>query len=76
MIQKDFAGAVDLLLSFTSEYDKDENTKLRESMDDKSKYPEALKIIPKGMDLEKITLKEMIEHDDPVKALRAFTIIN
>jgi len=68
LIQKDFAGAVDLLLSFTSEYDKDENTKLRELMDDKSKYPEALKIIPKGMDLEIIALKEMIEHDDPVKA--------
>ena len=74
LIQKDFAGAVDLLLSFTSEYDKDENTKLRELMDDKSKYPEALKIIPKGMDLEKIALKEMIEHGDPVKALRALPL--
>jgi len=62
------------LLSFTSEYDKDENTKLRELMDDKSKYPEALKIIPKGMDLEKIALKEMIEHGDPVKALRALPL--
>ena len=74
LIQKDFAGAVDLLLSFTSEYDKDENTKLRELMDDKSKYPEALQILPKGMDLEKIALKEMIEHDDPVKALRALPL--
>ena len=74
LIQKDFAGAVDLLLSFTSEYDKDENTKLRKLMDDKSKYPEALKIIPKGMDLEKIALKEMIEHGDPVKALRALPL--
>jgi tRNA pseudouridine13 synthase len=74
LIQKDFAGAVDLLLSFTSEYDKDENTKLRELMDDKSKYPEALKIIPKGMDLERIALKEMIEHGDPVKALRALPL--
>ena len=74
LIQKDFAGAIDLLLSFTSKYDKDENTKLRELMDDKSKYPEALKIIPKGMDLEKIALKEMIEHGDPVKALRALPL--
>jgi len=74
LIQKDLAGAVDLLLSFTSEYDKDENTKLRELMNDKSKYPEALQILPKGMDLEKIALKEMIEHDDPVKALRALPL--
>jgi len=43
-------------------------------MDDKSKYPEALQILPKGMDLEKIALKEMIEHDDPVKALRALPL--
>jgi len=74
LIQKDFAGAVDLLLSFTSEYDKAENTKLRELMNDKSKYSEALQILPKGMDLEKIALKEMIEHDDPVKTLRALPL--
>ena len=74
LIQKDFAGAVDLLLSFTSEYDSIENTKLRELMNDKSKYSEALQILPKGMDLEKIALKEMIEHDDPVKTLRALPL--
>ena len=53
---------------------RDENTKLRELMADKSKYSEALKILPKGMDLEKIALKEMIEHDDPVKTLRALPL--
>ena len=74
LIQKDFAGAIDLLLSFTSEYDSDENTKLRELMSDKSKFSEALKILPKGMDLEKIALKNMIEHDDPIMALRALPL--
>ena len=74
LIQKDFADAVDLLLSFTSKYDRDENTKLRELMADKSKYSEALKILPKGMDLEKIALEEMIEHDDPIKTLRALPL--
>ena len=49
LIQKDFAGAVDLLLSFTSEYDRAENIKLRELMGDKSRFSEALKILPKGM---------------------------
>jgi len=43
-------------------------------MSDTSKYSEAIKIIPKGMDLEKIALKEMIEHNDPVKALRALPL--
>ena len=74
IIQKNFASAVDLLLSFTSEYDSDENTKLRQLMSDSSKYTEAIKIIPRGMDLEKITLKEMIEHNDPIRALRALPL--
>ena len=74
IIQKNFGGAVDLLLSFTSEYDSVENTKIRELMSDSSKYSEALKIIPKGMDLEKTTLKEMIEHNDPIRALRALPL--
>ena len=74
IIQKNFGGAVDLLLSFTSEYDSVENTKIRELMSDSSKYSETLKIIPKGMDLEKTTLKEMIEHNDPIRALRALPL--
>ena len=74
IIQKDFTSAVDLLLSYTSEYDKVENTKLRELMSDATRYPEALKILPNGMDLEKIALKEMIEHSDPVKTLRALPL--
>jgi len=74
IIQQDFAGAVDLLLSFTSEYDNTENTKIRELMSDTSKYSEALKIIPKNMDLEKIALKEMMEHNDPIKSIRALPL--
>ena len=74
IIQKNFTAAVDLLLSFTSEYDSNENTKLRQIMSDVSKYSEAIKIIPRGMDLEKITLKEMIEHNDPIRALRALPL--
>ena len=74
LIQNDFIGAIELLLSFTSEYDKVENTKLRELMADKSKFTETLKILPKGMDLEKTVIKEMIKYDDPVKAIRALPL--
>jgi len=74
LIKKNFANAIELLLSFTSKYDKPENTVLREMMADKSNYNDALKIIPGSMDLEKIALKEMIEHGDPVKALRALPL--
>ena len=43
-------------------------------MSDTSKYSEALKIIPKNMDLEKIALKEMMEHNDPIKSIRALPL--
>ena len=74
LIQKDFAQAIHLLLSFTSEYDTAQNIALRKMMADKSKYSEALKIIPNRMDLEKIALKEMLEHNNPIKALRALPL--
>jgi tRNA pseudouridine13 synthase len=69
LIQKRFDEAVNLILSFTSEYDSKENTKLRQEMADQSKFAELIKTIPKQMDLERILLKEMVEHADPKKAI-------
>jgi len=74
LLQKNYLNTIQILLSFTSEYDKPENTELRKMMSDKPKYHEALKIIPNGMDLEKIALKEMIESDNPVRAIRALPL--
>jgi tRNA pseudouridine13 synthase len=69
IIQKRFADAVNLLLSFTSEHDSKENTELRNMMSDLQNYSKALKMIPPQMDLEKTVLQEMITHGDPQKAL-------
>lgn len=69
IIQKRFADAIQLILSFTSEHDSQENTKLRAEMSDPSNYSKMLQTIPLQMDLERIILSEMIEHGDPQKAL-------
>ena len=74
LLQKNYLNTIQILLSYTSEYDKPENTELRKMMSDKSKYHEALKIIPNGMDLEKTVLKEMIESDNAVRAIRALPL--
>jgi len=74
IIQKRFADAVNLLLSFTSQYDSQENTKLRQEMADQANYSKILKVIPPQMDLEKIILQEMIDHGDPQKALHELPI--
>lgn len=68
LVQKRLSDAVDLILSYASEYDDPQNTKLRNLMADPSRYPEALQQIPPQMDLETILLKEMIQHADPHKA--------
>jgi tRNA pseudouridine13 synthase len=68
LVQKRFADAVDLILSYASEYDLQENIRLRKIMADRSKYADVIRIIPKGMDLERILLEEMITNDDPKRA--------
>ena len=74
IIQKRFSDAINILLSFTSQYDSQENTKLRQEMTDPSNYAELLKIIPPQMDLEKIIIREILEHGDPQKAIHAIPI--
>lgn len=74
IIQKNFDFAVETLLSYTSEYDSPENNKIRESLKDKSNYANVLKDMPYSMDTERMVLREMIDHGDPLKALRAIPI--
>lgn len=74
IVQKNFDFAVETILSHTSEYDSLENSKVRESLKDKSNYSNMLSKIPYSMDTERIVLREIIEHGDPLKALRAIPI--
>ena len=74
LLQKDYAKAITLLLSFTSKYDSKENSQLREKLSDKSKYSKLLEEIPFQMDLERIVVTEMIKDDNPKNAIRAIPI--
>ncbi|GKS67388.1 tRNA pseudouridine(13) synthase TruD [Nitrosarchaeum sp.] len=71
LLQRNFKNAVNLLLSFTSAYDSKENTEIREKLADPSNYKKYLDQVPPQMDVERIVLQEMIEHDDPQKAIHA-----
>ena len=74
LLQQNYTKAVNLLLSFTSEYDSAENTKLRKKLSDKSNYSKLLDEIPFQMDLERIVVNQMIQDDDPKKAIRALPL--
>ncbi|MFB5630277.1 MAG: tRNA pseudouridine(13) synthase TruD [Nitrosopumilaceae archaeon] len=74
LLQKDYDKAVDLLLTFTSKYDSNENSKLREKLQDKSKYAKLIDEIPYQMDLERIVIREIIKNDNSKNAIRAIPL--
>ena len=74
ILQNDFERAVSLLLSFNTEHDLPENTKIRKMLEDKSNYAAALNEIPPQMDIERVVLSEMVEHDDSLRAMRSIPL--
>ncbi len=74
IVQKNFKKAVELIVSFTSPYDSKENTEIREKLSDKSNYRQYFDQVPFQMDIERIVLEEMIQHDDEQKAIRMIPI--
>lgn len=70
IIQRNFEKVVDLILSFTSPFDSNENNEIRGKLKDKSNYQKYLDQIPPQMDIERIVLKAMVSHEDPQKAIR------
>ena len=74
ILQQDFDKTVDLILSFTSTYDSKENTEIRQKLSDKANYRQYFDQVPIQMDIERIVLKEMIEHGEPIRAIRAIPV--
>ncbi len=74
ILQKNFKKAVELIVSFTSSYDSEENTEIREKLVDKFNYERYFDQVPHAMDIERIVLHEMIKHGNEQKAIRAIPL--
>lgn len=74
ILHRDFKKAVDLILSFRSIFDSKENNEIREKLSDKSNYKQYFDKVPLPMDIERIVLKEMIEHGEAIRAIRAIPV--
>jgi len=74
IVQKDFKGAVDVLLSSNSEYDTNQNNEIRNIISQSRNYSEIIDKIPKSMDIELTVMREMEKSNDPVKAMRAIPL--
>ena len=74
ILQRDFKKAVALILSFTSIYDSKENTEIRNKLSDEKNYEKYFSQVPFQMDIERMVLKEMIEHGEPIRAIRIIPV--
>ena len=74
ILQQDFEKTVDLILAFTSTYDSKENTEIRQKLSDKVNYKQYFDQVPIQMDIERIVLKEMIDHGESIRAIRAIPV--
>ena len=74
ILQRDFKKAVELILSFTSKHDSKENTEIREKLSDPENYEKYFDQVPYQMDIERIVLKEMIEHGNTIRAIRSIPL--
>jgi tRNA pseudouridine13 synthase len=71
IVRRDFAKAVEFLLSYTTEYDTESSREIREKCRDPANYKQALKAMPRGMDIERQLLGALVAGKDGAAALRA-----
>jgi tRNA pseudouridine13 synthase len=74
IIKRNFLHAVQLLLSYTTEFDTQMSKEIRNRCSDPSNYRQVLKILPRGMDIERQVLSALVAGKDSIAALRAIPI--
>jgi len=74
ILKKKFDEAVDILLTYTTKFDSKFSIEIREKLKDIKNNPNIIKIIPKGMDIEKRIAYEITRGKDSISALRSIPI--
>lgn len=74
IVRRDFRRAVELLLSYTTEYDTSMSKEIRARSADPKNYSQVLRALPRGMDIERQVLSALIAGKDAISALRAVPI--
>lgn len=74
IVRRNFGRAVELLLSYTTEYDTPMSKEIRSKSADPGSYRQVLRMLPRGMDIERQVLSALVAGKDAVSALRAVPI--
>lgn len=75
ILKRQFSEAIEILLTYTTRYDSKFSIEIREKLKDIKNNPNLLKIIPKGMDIERKIAYEITKGNrDPISVLRSIPI--
>ncbi len=74
ILQKKYTKAVEILLTYTTKFDSKYSKEIRDKLSDIKTIPNIVKIIPKGMDIEKKIATEITKGKDYVSILRSVPI--
>ena len=75
IVKRNFTQAVGLLLSYTTEFDSQMSREIRNRCSDPKNYRQVLKILPRGMDIERQVLSSLVAGKNAIAALRAVPIM-
>jgi tRNA pseudouridine13 synthase len=75
IVKRNFIQAVELLLTYTTEFDTQMSIEIRNRCADPRNYRRVLKMLPRGMDIERQVLSALVAGGNAIAALRAVPII-
>lgn len=75
IVKRNFIQAVELLLSYTTEFDTQMSRDIRNRCADPRNYRQVLKMLPRGMDIERQVLSALVAGRNAIAALRAVPIM-
>jgi tRNA pseudouridine13 synthase len=74
ILKRNFSEAVNILLTHTTKFDSAFSIEIREKLKDLKNNKNIVKIIPKGMDIEKKMAEEIIKGKESISVLRSIPI--
>jgi tRNA pseudouridine13 synthase len=74
ILKRNFSEAVNILLTHTTKFDSAVSIEIREKLKDLKNNKNIVKIIPKGMDIEKKMADEIIKGKESISVLRSIPI--
>lgn len=74
LVTRDWRTATEIILKFSSPYESESTLELRAQITEAETYTEMLKIMPHGMDIERILAGALENRDKPLDALRTLPL--